>query len=124
VIGIDNDPNMVTEARLRTVGTGLGVAFYLCDIHRLPVPGGIFDTCRAERVFQHLQDPGKALSEMIRVAKPSARILVMEPDWETPAIDIPEKATPKGGGKGRKLDHLYSSLAVFSDAAGVYVSDF
>jgi ubiquinone/menaquinone biosynthesis C-methylase UbiE len=119
VIGVDNDPNMVAEARLRAVGTGLSVAFYLCDIQRLAIANGIFDACRAERVFQHLQDPGKALSELIRVAKPGARILVMEPDWETLAIDVPDKATTReivnficdrivrNGWMGRQLPNLF-----------------
>ena len=119
VMGIDNDKTMIAEARRRALGTGLTVEFCSCDIHQLALAANSFDACRADRVFQHLDQPQKALSEMIRVAKPGARILVMEPDWETLAMDVPDQATTRkvvnficdrivrNGWMGRQLPNLF-----------------
>lgn len=83
VVGVDSSKTMVLEARRRARGLNLPLEFRLCDAHRLDFADKTFDACRADRVFMHLEDPRQALSEMVRVAKPGARILVTEPDWET-----------------------------------------
>jgi len=83
VVGVDNSKTMVLEARKRVQGLGLPLEFRLCDAHHLDFPDDTFDACRSDRVFMHLENPRRALSEMVRVAKPGARIMVTEPDWET-----------------------------------------
>jgi ubiquinone/menaquinone biosynthesis C-methylase UbiE len=66
VVGIDNSETMIAEARKRAEGFGGRVEFRLGDAHNLDFADNIFDGCRADRVFQHLEEPKQALSEMIR----------------------------------------------------------
>jgi len=52
----------------------------VANIYALPFPDGAFDAVRAERVFQHLEDPEAGLAEMIRVTRPGGRLMVADPD--------------------------------------------
>lgn len=56
--------------------------------HRSPLSR--FDSVRSERVFQHLTDPERALSEMVRVTKSGGWIVVLDTDWSTISVDTPE----------------------------------
>jgi len=68
VVGVDNDEKMVAEARKRAAGmAGLSVEFCLCDAHQLAFDDNVFDCCRADRVFQHIEAPRQALAEVVRV---------------------------------------------------------
>lgn len=87
VVGIDSNEHLVEEANRRLEGSGLSARFQKEDIHQLPFEDNTFDGCRSDRVFQHLDDRKKALSELIRVAKPGAPIFVSDPDWDTITID-------------------------------------
>src|SRR5262249_13473816 len=61
--------------------------FHVGDAHRLDFPDGDFDGCRAERVLQHLDEPVRAVEEMVRVTRGGGRVVVAEPDWETLVVD-------------------------------------
>ena len=87
VVGIDRSAAMVAEARARTAETGLPAEFRVGDAHRLDFPDGAFDGCRAERVLQHLDEPGRAVDEMVRVTRGGGRLVAADPDWETLVID-------------------------------------
>jgi SAM-dependent methyltransferase len=54
---------------------------------RLPFDDASFDRCAASRLLQHLEHPSDALAEMVRVARPGARILISDSDWGTAVID-------------------------------------
>lgn len=90
-VGIDNSEVMISEARKRSVGLGLPVEFRRATVSDLPFQNGSFDATRSERLFQHLADPSKALSEMIRVTRQGGRIGVLDPDWDTVVIDSPDR---------------------------------
>jgi ubiquinone/menaquinone biosynthesis C-methylase UbiE len=123
-VGIDNDETMVAEARRRAADLMPPAAFHLCDVHRLPFKEGLFDCCRADRVFQHLASPQVALAEIVRVAKPGARIVAIEPDWETLVVDGTERATMRkvvhficdqivrNGWMGRQLANLFKACGL------------
>jgi SAM-dependent methyltransferase len=51
---------------------------------------GTVDGCRADRVFQHLDDPLAALRELFRVTRGGGRIVVSDADWGTYTITAPE----------------------------------
>ena len=91
IVGIDNSETMIAEAKKRAEEVEGHVEFCLGDAHNLDFEDNTFDSCRADRVFQHLKEPKKALSEMIRVARQGAWIFINEPDWETLVVDMPNK---------------------------------
>ena len=80
---------MITEARRR--GETPPVEFKQGDIDRLPFPDDTFDATRADRVFQHLGDPTAALEEICRVTRSGGVVSVVDPDWETLVIDMPNR---------------------------------
>jgi SAM-dependent methyltransferase len=80
-VGVDSSTTIITVARQRAANSGLAVEYYVGDVQRLEFPNESFDCCRAERVLQHLVNPQQALAEMVRVARPGARLVVVEPDY-------------------------------------------
>lgn len=90
-VGVDNSQVMINEAKKRSTSPRLPVEFQIGEATGLPFGNGIFHATRADRVFQHLADPEKALHEMIRVTRPGGRVGVLDPDWETVVIDSPDK---------------------------------
>jgi ubiquinone/menaquinone biosynthesis C-methylase UbiE len=101
VVGIDRSGVMIAEARKRAQGLNLPVEFAVGDAQRLEFATGTFDGCRAERVFVHLSNPAGALAEMVRVARPAAWIVVYDADWDTLAIDVPNRTST------RKVVHFH-----------------
>ncbi|MFN8493086.1 MAG: methyltransferase domain-containing protein [Caldilineaceae bacterium] len=87
VVGIDTSETMISEARARSEPGILSVDFRQADVHHLPFGADSFDRCRADRVFQHLEQPQQALQEMCRVLRPEGLVVISEPDWETLVID-------------------------------------
>lgn len=111
VVGIDSSERMIEEARARdgrdgvpAAGAGTGraarVEFHVMDAHQLGFPDADFDGCRADRVLQHVADPARVLGDLVRVARPGGRIVVVEPDWETFVIDATDRQVTR-----RVLNH-------------------
>src|SRR4051794_15368570 len=95
VVGVDNSAQLIAEARQRVAEAPGPVEYHVGDIYALPFADNAFDGCRADRVFQHLDRPGDALTELIRVTKPGGQIAVSDPDWETLVIDAPLTAVTR-----------------------------
>ena len=120
VIGVDHDSEMIEEARWQSASLALPIEFHVGDVYALDFPDNSFDACRADRVFQYLEDPFKALEEMIRVVQSQGRIIIYDSDWESLLISVDvefEEITRKilnfscdtsfvHGWIGRDLDHL------------------
>lgn len=87
VIGIDNSEKMIETATQRMQESSLSVEFKNQDVYKLCFSDNTFHGVRAERLFQHLEFPNKALNELIRVTRPGGRIVVTDPDWQTLLID-------------------------------------
>jgi SAM-dependent methyltransferase len=85
-VGVDASRTFVEEARRRT-GPEYEARFERARAEELPFEDASFDGVRTERTLQHVDDLGAALGEMSRVAKPGARIVALEPDWDTLVID-------------------------------------
>jgi ubiquinone/menaquinone biosynthesis C-methylase UbiE len=47
---------------------------------------------RAERLLIYLKDPAQAVREMKRVAKPGGRLAIIEPDFSTTTINLPDRS--------------------------------
>jgi ubiquinone/menaquinone biosynthesis C-methylase UbiE len=123
VVGIDKSEIMVSEARSRLEGLNLPIECLAGDIYHLDFPANTFDRCYASAVFQHLEDPLLALSEMVRVVRPGGRIVVTEQDWETQIISSDNHALTRrvlnffcdeirNGWAGRKLSGWFQRLGL------------
>ena len=64
----------------------------MADAEALPLPAGLVDGGWADRTFQHLAHPERALGELLRVAKPGATLVVVDPDYGTQAMAFPDPA--------------------------------
>jgi SAM-dependent methyltransferase len=107
VVGVDSSATMIAEARRRAEGRNLPVSYYQGDACHLDFLDGNFDGCRAERVLQHLDDPYLAVAEMVRVARPGARLVMAEPDYGTVAIAGADAAVT-GAVVRMRCDHVRS----------------
>lgn len=92
VIGVDYDAEMIAEAERRALEAGVSdrVTHQRADVNELPFESNSFDASRAERLFIHMLDPAKALSEIARVTKPGGWIVILESDFGTLSIDTSE----------------------------------
>ncbi|MCA2228027.1 methyltransferase domain-containing protein [Nonomuraea aurantiaca] len=88
VIGLDHDPAMADQARLR-LADRTNVEIRVGDAHAMPLDDGTVDRARTDRMLQHVPDPGRVLAEFRRVARPGAGIAMAEPDWHGLLIDSP-----------------------------------
>ncbi len=90
VVGVDSSEVMIVEAQKRANGLNLPVEFFVGNAHQLDFTES-FDGCRADLTFQNLDNPQQALAELVRVARPGARIVLSEPDWETFIINADDR---------------------------------
>lgn len=95
IVGLDASQLMVAEARRRFDGSGLPVEFRAGNALALPFGDATFDAARSDRVFMFLDDPRKALSELVRVTRPGGRIVITEGDLGTHSIDSSDVATTR-----------------------------
>jgi SAM-dependent methyltransferase len=75
--GIDLSAGMVARARTR-LGQRAELARASGD--RLPFASHVFDVVLCTEVLEHVQDPGAVIAELVRVARPGARIVVSIPN--------------------------------------------
>ncbi|GAN67984.1 class I SAM-dependent methyltransferase [Acetobacter orleanensis] len=87
VTGIDLTPAMIEQARLRADNMGVTVAYHVGNALHLPFQADSFDRVVTRYSFHHMQEPEKALAEMVRVCRPGGRIIVID---ATPAPECQE----------------------------------
>ena len=82
VRGVDRDPLWVEKAAARAAAHGLAGRFtyQVAVAENLPFADASFDLVTCQTVLIHLRDPGAAVDEMIRVARPGGLILAAEPN--------------------------------------------
>lgn len=123
VVGVDRSETMIEEASKSSAGLELPIEFRAGDAYALDFPDATFDACRADRVFHHLEDPPRAMAELVRVARPGGRIVLFEPDFGTAAVDSPNRAltramvnllcdTVQNGWMGRHLRALLTDAGL------------
>ncbi len=80
VRGVDLTPEMLRRARASQAEKQiLNAAFVQGDAEQLPFPAGSFDLVSCQCSFHHMPKPQLVLREMVRVAKPEGRLLVIDP---------------------------------------------
>ncbi|MEM1366702.1 MAG: methyltransferase domain-containing protein [Cyanobacteria bacterium P01_H01_bin.15] len=85
-IGVDASEQLLNAAR-QSFSYIDDIEFKQGDIHDLELPSNSIDGIRVDRVLQHVRDPQKVISEMVRVLKPEGWLVCAEPDWSTFVID-------------------------------------
>ena len=90
VVSIDSSRKMI-EAACKSPIKIDSINYCLADACKLPFSDNVFDGARADRVLQHMSDPRKAFSEMVRTVKDKGRLVVYEPDWGTFIISPGQK---------------------------------
>ena len=84
--GIDLTEEMVRRARALQLESRIANAAFECgDAEQLPYPDSTFDLVTCQMAFHHMPKPQSALREMVRVAKPDGRLLVI--DTLSPELD-------------------------------------
>jgi ubiquinone/menaquinone biosynthesis C-methylase UbiE len=133
VTGLDASEDKIREARSTTLGLPRPVDFRVGDAYALPFWDETFDACLADRVFHHLVDPPKALSEMARVARPGGRVVVSDTDYESLVVEAPDLALTRrilahhadrmeSGRVGRQLRGLFLEAGLGSVAVTPYAA--
>ena len=102
VVGIDLTPAMIEQARALQAKLGIGNAEWrIGEAANLPFPPESFDAVLTRYSFHHLPDPGVVLAEMLRVARPRARVTIT--DMVLPA---PQAAAYDGMERLRDPSHV------------------
>ena len=79
VVGIDLIPEMLERARENLQKISLNnVSFQEASAEDLPFPDASFDVVISNGVFNLIPDKGKALKEVLRVLKPSGRLMIAD----------------------------------------------
>jgi ubiquinone/menaquinone biosynthesis C-methylase UbiE len=86
VVGVDRSKAMIAEARKQLADTSLPIECLVADVYKLGFESNSFDRSFSNAVFQHLDDPKKALEELKRVTRMGGRIVVSENDWDSQII--------------------------------------
>ncbi|MEU2619440.1 methyltransferase domain-containing protein [Streptomyces sp. NPDC007157] len=94
VIGVDRDPAMLAHARERTSDLR-GVEIREGDVHALPIDPGSVDRAKIDRVLMHVEQPEAALAQLHRATRPGALVGLVEPDWDTLAVDAEDRQTSR-----------------------------
>jgi len=92
VAGVDLSETMVEAARRTVAASAKSVELRTASIYELPFADGAFDAVRAERVFQHLDNPEAALREMLRVTKSGGRVMLSDPDHGQAGLALDDPA--------------------------------
>ena len=108
-VGIDTDESMVIEANEQLTSDSNYAT--LMSIESLSYRNGLFDSVRAERVFMHLDNPAKALDEMIRVTKPGGRVVIVETDWASLSLAAVPQVTERFINTYRISEFLRNGMA-------------
>jgi ubiquinone/menaquinone biosynthesis C-methylase UbiE len=91
VVGTDLSETMLAEARRR----GETARFVRDDVHASSFPDASFDRVRVKLVRQHSPAIDTADDELVRLLRPGGRLAVFDYDFETLALDHPERAATR-----------------------------
>jgi ubiquinone/menaquinone biosynthesis C-methylase UbiE len=94
VVGVDPSRAFVREARrsARRDEGGAPRSFRVADGLRLPFRAASFDAALAVTVLLHVPESDRVLAEMLRVTRPGGRVAVLDQDFGTLVLDLPDRA--------------------------------
>jgi ubiquinone/menaquinone biosynthesis C-methylase UbiE len=94
LIGLDVDPDLLTEAARRARERGVAAAFRQGDVRALPFPTASFDMVVDFGTCYHIRAPERALREIARVLKPGGLFV-----YETPTSQLLSHPIRTRGGR-------------------------
>lgn len=81
-VGVDFGESQIARAKAGVSATSLrNVSFQTADCYSLPFPAASFDRVFSHALFEHLNEPVRAMEELRRVLKPGGIIGLCSPDW-------------------------------------------
>lgn len=89
VTGIDVSFEMVVAARQHAarMGSKSQVVFEVGQAEALSYPAGAFDAALAARLMLHVAEPARVVGELRRVVRSGGRVVLMDWDFDTVAVD-------------------------------------
>lgn len=80
VVGVDNAPAMLEQARALFSGNGSRVSFRIGDLEHLPLRDGEAEFAAMCLALHHVAEPGEALAEAKRILAPGGRFVLADFD--------------------------------------------
>lgn len=117
VIGVDNDPLAIDQARDRTTAHAT-VQLRHADVHATGIPGSAVDRIHTDRVVQHVADPRAMMREAQRVIRPTGQAVFVEPDWDTLIIEYPDLEVPRAY-RTSIVDHVVRNACIGRQLTGL-----
>jgi ubiquinone/menaquinone biosynthesis C-methylase UbiE len=89
ITGMDISPEFVSIAQDHARQAGLGGGIHWCtgNAEALPFAQASFTSALAARLFLHVSEPIAVLKELRRVVRPGGKLVAMDWDFETVAVD-------------------------------------
>jgi len=93
VVGVDPSRTLLQMARRRITASAPGTrpTFRHGDGLALPFAPASFDVTLAVTVLLHVPESDRVLAEMRRVTRPGGRVAVLDQDFGTLALDVPDR---------------------------------
>ena len=94
ITGVDISPEFARHAQRYAAEASLAhaITFDTGNAETLPYADGAFDGSLASRMLLHAADPDQIVHELARVVRPGGRVVLMDWDFDTIAIDHPDRA--------------------------------
>ena len=89
VVGLDTNESLLTEARDKF---GAMVAFHCRSAQETGLASASVDALRFDRVLQHITPHDAVLTEAHRVLRPGGRLQVVDTDWLSTSLFLPDPA--------------------------------
>ncbi len=91
--GVEEDPQLIAqaEAHFRETGLAKHTSFQAASPADLPFRDKIFDVVVGEVGLAANVDPGEAIRELVRVARPGGCVVLVQLVWQAPVDDLRKK---------------------------------
>jgi len=91
--GVEEDPQLIAqgEAHFKESGLARDASFQEASPSDLPFRDATFDVVVGEVGLAATVDPGEAIRELVRVARPGGRVVLVQLVWQAPVDDLRKK---------------------------------
>ncbi len=91
IYGLDMSGSILAHAAERTKGVRDRCSLVRGDITNIPCRDAVFDSCRIDRVLQHMCAPDLGILELARILKPGGTLVAFDNDWDTFSINLDDQ---------------------------------